>query len=361
MQVRQHTRHALNSGGWSQSRSREVDHCAARPLRRLTTSDTRPGTTGEHQAYFVTDTDRVTASPSGPVGRRSARAIVGTVAIVAAGALLLSGCGLDEARARARASQSSTPLPLEDHWRPGLLLPGAGGAGLQPDNGLNSQQVTTETLQSLLIQPNDIGKNVSIDFVDHGQEVAGQTSLDLCGGSFPSETRRQARYQVAAYSSTGTFIGISSEAVLYENPAEVTAALKELRVAQAACKAGKVANRNPEGKVTYYPKNPSPLVGLAKKSTLMPSSQRLVDETDIKLPDGSTHRIVAIYQVSGRFLTALYLSGTDDSDLSTQTYKSTLKVGEKIARRLRAATAAPKPTASTTSPAPSPIDGSVLT
>ena len=296
-----------------------------------------------------------------PAGNRSMRALAGTVAIVAVGTLLLSGCGLDEARERARASQSATPLPLEDHWRPGLLVPGAGGAGLQPDDELNAAQVPAATLQSLLIQPNDIGTNVSTDFVENGREVRGQTTLDLCSGPFPSEAKRQARYQVAAYDSTGRFIGISSEAVVYADEAEATQAMAELRAAQDTCKPGTVAERPPDGTVTYYPQNPSRLVALATKSRLVPPSSRLIDETLVKLPDGSTHRIVSIYQTQGRFLVALYLSGTDDAALSAATYKSTLGVSEKLADRLRLATApakaSPAPSERPTV-SPSPTDGS---
>ena len=315
---------------------------------------------GEHSAYAVTDTDPMSASVQGFVGRRSTRAVVASVSIVAAGALLLSGCGLSEARARAQASQAATPLPLDNHWLPGLLLPGAGGAGLQPDKTLNDQQILAVTLQSLLIQPNDFRTNVTIDFLAHGKELAGQPTLDVCSGSFPSELKRQARFQVAAYDNSGKFTGYSSEAVVYGTPADAAQALKEIREAQATCKPGTVAERPPDGKVTYFPANPSSLIPLATKSTMLPIGQRAIDEMKLKLANGSVYRNVSIYQVSGRFLSALYFSSSDDSTVAPALATHLIKTSEALAQRLRDLTKPTKPGSSPT-PAATATSGSAGT
>lgn len=302
----------------------------------------------EHWAYALTDTDHVNATVPGFVGRRSTCAVVASLSIVAAGALLLSGCGLSEARARAQASQAATPLPLDNHWLPGLLVPGAGGAGLQPDKTLNDQQILAVTLQSLLIQPNDFSTNVTIDFLANGKELAGQPTLDVCSGSFPSELKRQARFQVAAYDNGGVFTGYSSEAVVYGTPADAAQGLKEIREAQASCKPGTLAERPPDGKVTYFPANPSSLIPLATKSTMLPLGQRAIDEMKLRLANGSASRIVSIYQVSGRFLSALYFSSSDDSPVTPTLAKDLIKTSEALAQRLRDLTKPTKPGGSPT-------------
>src|SRR5262249_6716361 len=78
-----------------------------------------------------------------------------------------------------------------------------------------------------LSQP-DLPGGLGLQLIPGGNQVRGQPTLDLCNGTFPSEALRTARLQVAAVDAQGG-APISTEAVLYRNPAATEQALRELQ------------------------------------------------------------------------------------------------------------------------------------
>jgi hypothetical protein len=84
------------------------------------------------------------------------------------------------------------------------------------------------------LRPTDVDPSATVALIPGGDRVAGQTTLDLCDGAYPSESNRRARRQVVAVSQAGGWI-LSTEAVLYDSPASLDAAFKELAAASGKC------------------------------------------------------------------------------------------------------------------------------
>ncbi len=80
-------------------------------------------------------------------------------------------------------------------------------------------------------------RTVSVQALVGGDQVSGQTTLDLCNGTFASESLRSARLQVAVVDAQGD-TPISTEAVAYVNPAATLQAFTELKATAANCPVG---------------------------------------------------------------------------------------------------------------------------
>ena len=96
-------------------------------------------------------------------------------------------------------------------------------------------------LSGLVLHQSDVGPTETVAPINGGTEVAGGATLDLCNGTFPSESLRTARLQVAAADAQGTMV-LSSEAVLYSTPAAAAQALSELKSTAASCPASPVVS-----------------------------------------------------------------------------------------------------------------------
>ena len=94
-----------------------------------------------------------------------------------------------------------------------------------PDAGL---------LDAIGLRRSDIESSVRVGLIGGGDEVVGQTTLDLCRGEYASERRRTARRQLAAVISDDSTV-MMTEAVLYDAPASVEAAFGELDEASKNC------------------------------------------------------------------------------------------------------------------------------
>jgi hypothetical protein len=97
-----------------------------------------------------------------------------------------------------------------------------------------SSDPSAPLLQRLVVRQTDVLSANAVQLLDGGNQVTGQTTLDLCNGTFPSEALRSARLQVVEYDGAGAGM-LSTEAVLYRHGGDAAQAMSEIRVVAARC------------------------------------------------------------------------------------------------------------------------------
>lgn len=160
-------------------------------------------------------------------------------------------------------------------------------------------------LPDLVVRQRDVEPTVTVAQLRNGAAVTGATTLDLCNGTYPSESLRTARLQVVAYEDQGGS-QLSTEAVAYQSAAATTKAFAELRAVAASCPAAPVTSPVGESTVTTKfsraPDSAWPLAaGVDRQSYEFTST----DETTV-----SSHSI-AVYLKRGRILLAVYFPEPD--------------------------------------------------
>lgn len=206
---------------------------------------------------------------------------------VRAGALLLAA-GL----AMASCSSSSTGKGIATSTTVSSLPPSG-----SPSAGTDLQ---TE-LQHLGVQPSD-APGYFVHLYAHGDQVAGQVTLDLCAGIFPSEALRVGRYQVGVAQSEQSRLLFSTEAVAYGDAAGPSQAFSELSQVAARCPNGFVQGRiagEPPLKTVFAPKPDQGWPSVA-------GVDRLAFEATVSDRQGQSQRTVGVYLRRGRFLLAVY-------------------------------------------------------
>ena len=113
----------------------------------------------------------------------------------------------------------------------GALLTLSGCAQLELALGTPDDETL---LQTVSLKERDAAPSAALEPYRNGDVVAGETSLDLCAGSFPSERLRIGRNQVAI-GARATPTWVSSEAILYSSPDEAKQAMAELAAARRDC------------------------------------------------------------------------------------------------------------------------------
>ena len=88
-------------------------------------------------------------------------------------------------------------------------------------------------LSGLVVNQADVGPDRVVVLIPNGNRTT-QPTLDLCNGTYASETLRVARLQVAEVDNAGNAL-LSTEAVTYRNAAATASAFAELRRVVAAC------------------------------------------------------------------------------------------------------------------------------
>jgi hypothetical protein len=122
---------------------------------------------------------------------------------------------------------------------PGITLPpisvpgGASTPSTTPSTAPASTDPDRAVLGHLVVRQADVGPTQSVFLINNGNRTS-QPTLDLCNGTFPSEKARTGRLQVAVVNPAGTTL-LSTEAVLYRNPAATAQGFAELRKVRAAC------------------------------------------------------------------------------------------------------------------------------
>jgi hypothetical protein len=159
-------------------------------------------------------------------------------------------------------------------------------------------------LQGLVLRQADVAATVTVGPIPGGTDVAGGATLDLCNGTFPSESLRTARLQVAALDQ-GTET-LSTEAVLYSTSAGAAQAFSELGSTSATCPASPVASPVGEPTITTHfnsaPDGSWPQV---------PGVERLAFDFMTTDASGQAQHNTAVYLRRGRALIGIYFSHPD--------------------------------------------------
>ena len=169
---------------------------------------------------------------------------------------------------------------------------------------------STASLAALVVKPEDVASTASV-VVFPGGVGLGMPTLDLCNGTYPSESRRTARFQDAVLDADERLV-LSTEAVLYGDSGGTTQALSELRSVTAACPSTPV--QSPVGQPAVTTRlNAPPDTGWPQT----PSVSRLA--FDLTIDDGSgspPRRTIAVYLQRGRVLLGVYFSQPDGPQLA---------------------------------------------
>jgi hypothetical protein len=160
----------------------------------------------------------------------------------------------------------------------------------------------TALLDKVVLKTSQVGAGYTVSVIPGGRQVTGEPTLDFCGLRYPSEQLRTARLQVA-YTKKGAAFKASNEVVTYK-PGGAQQALREVAHAASTC---------PNGTVSRPPKGVTRLVRhtrVLKDARLLPGAVAVLDvETGVVKGKPVTLREVAVYQVRGNVLSAVYGTG----------------------------------------------------
>jgi hypothetical protein len=173
-----------------------------------------------------------------------------------------------------------------------------------------------------------VASGVSVQLLPGGNEVSGQPTLDLCNATFPSESLRTARLQVAAVNGLGD-AQLSTEAVLYPNTAATAQAFSELKAAAAKCPSGPVPSPAGEPTVTTH-FNPAPDPGWPSVAGV----ERLAYDFVTTDESGQTQHSVAVYLRRGRVLMGVYFPRPDGAQSAVHGQTSIAGIVSVFATRM---------------------------
>lgn len=187
--------------------------------------------------------------------------------------------------------------------------PSLGSAGREfptpsPSAPSQSKDPSASLLASLIVTNADVGPTLTVAGLPGGNGLS-QPTLDLCNGTYPSESQRTARLQVVAVDRTGQ-TALSTEAVLYSSGAGTTAAFAELREIAGSCPDEPVESQF-GGEATTTRFQPAPDADWPQ----VPTVERLAFAFDSIGADGKANRSVAVYLRRGRALLGVYFSHAD--------------------------------------------------
>lgn len=212
---------------------------------------------------------------------RRARRVRGGAAVLAAG-LAIASCSGSSSGKEATTSTTVTSAPQS-------AAPPAGSADVQTQ------------LHRLSVQESD-APGYFVHLYPQGDQVAGQVTLDLCGGNFPSEALRIGRYEVGVAQSSQSNLLFSTEAVAYGDLGGPTQAFSELSAVAAHCPdsfvQGPVAGE-PSLKTVFGPAPDQDWPTVA-------GVDRLAFDATVSDQQGQSLQSIAVYLRRGRFLLALY-------------------------------------------------------
>lgn len=120
------------------------------------------------------------------------------------------------------------------------LAPGSPGSGATPAPSPSPSDPSSSVLRSLVLQQSDVGATETVDLPPGGSGLSVAT-LDLCNGTYPSDSLRTARLQVDGVDDANNVL-LSTEAVLYQSPSATAQAFSELTSTVQNCPAGPVVS-----------------------------------------------------------------------------------------------------------------------
>jgi hypothetical protein len=190
---------------------------------------------------------------------------------------------------------------------------------------------SANALSSLVIRQSDVSAaDITVQLIPGGDQVQGETTLDLCNGTFASEALRTARIQVAALDTQGNDL-LSTEAVLYKTPVAAAQAFTELRTTAAGCPSTPVVS--PVGEPTVTTRfNASPDANWPAVATV----ERLAYDFVSTDSTGQSQRLIGVYLHRGRALVGIYFQTPDAAQPAIGGQTTVAGIVNLIATRLAA-------------------------
>ena len=199
---------------------------------------------------------------------------------------------------------AATFIDLRSDSSPTYRSEGPGRSTPSPSAPSQSRDPSAGLLADLIVSDADVSPTLAVAGLRGGNGLT-QPTLDLCNGTFPSESMRTARLQVVAIDQQGV-TALSTEAVLYSSGAGTTAAFSELQATAAACPDRPV--EGPGGEPAVRTRiGPAPDADWPQ----VPSVERLAYAFDSIGATGETSRSVAVYLRRGRAFLGVYFSHAD--------------------------------------------------
>jgi hypothetical protein len=196
-----------------------------------------------------------------------------------------------------------------------------------PSAPASSRDPSASLLAGLIVSDSDVAPTLTVAGLQGGNGLT-QPTLDLCNGTFPSESMRTARLQVAAVDGQGD-TALSTEAVLYSSGAGTSGAFSELKATSAACPSGPVDSPVGQPTVTTH-FGPAPDGAWPQE----PSVERLAFAFDTTSATGETSHSIAVYLRRGRVLLGVYFSHPESSTAVVEGHTAIPEIVNVFAARL---------------------------
>lgn len=219
--------------------------------------------------------------------------------------------------------------------RLGLATAAAAGvlllSGCQQIADIVGGPTDAEMLQAASLTPDDVAADALFEPYPNGDQVVGETSLDLCYGRFDTEDLRVGRRQVGIGDAAGE-AWVSSEAILYSWPAEAEEAMRELEQAQESCPDSPVDPPQP-GRDPLTWQFGDPPDGQWPQE---PGIRRQSYAFTVIGPDGDERAGTATYLQRGRMILALYATPGNASTSTLANSPDAARFVDVMSRRLAA-------------------------
>jgi hypothetical protein len=164
---------------------------------------------------------------------------------------------------------------------------------------------SSSDLSKVGLRQTDLASSISLTLIPGGNRVSGGPTLDLCNGTYASESQRKTRLQLAAVDAQDNTT-LSTEAVQYVDAAATQQAFAELREVAAKCPSTPV--QSPVGETTVTTKfNPAPDGSWPQVASVDRQGYDFVTTN----ASGQTQRSVAVYLRRGRVLMGIYFPQPD--------------------------------------------------
>jgi hypothetical protein len=228
---------------------------------------------------------------------------------------------------------------LTAHLESGQPFPSAASSGNGNSGGTtpgSSAPVTSGNdkdagaLAQVVVQEKDVTSDFQVGLITNGDKVGGTTTLDLCNGTYPSESLRTARLQVAEVDAAGDLV-MSTEAVLYRNANDTNQAFSELRSVTAQCPKQPVVSPVGETTVTTTFKGPPD-----RSWHTAAGVDRLAYSLTTVDTQGQKASSIAVYMRRGRALLGVYFSDPSGAQPAIDGKTSIAAIVELFSQRLAA-------------------------
>jgi Protein of unknown function (DUF2510) len=273
-------------------------------------------------AFEVTPTDGASTRPSG-------RVVAGVIGLVL---LLIVSGGVGYA-INSHSHSKREAIVLPGPVSPTPTTPSTG----TPSTAPASTDPGRHVLSSVVVQQADVAPSRTVVLIPQGNSTS-QPTLDLCNGTYPSEGLRTARLQVADVDAAGD-ASLSTEAVLYRNPAAAAQALAELRKVSAACPHSPVVSPVGEGTAETVFKA-APDAAWPQSPTVQRQAYSMVTTVAGTGTEGpSSAPSIAVYLRRGRALMGVYFpdpSGAQPAVAGQRTIEGIVAVFEARMAKLPA-------------------------